>query len=246
MTHVGSPEEWVDLIETQLPDIIDLVIETWEGMPPPAANEREDPLSESLCRALRSSRNRCDLPFRIDTQLVELDPAAGQDQGRMDIVFSPPVPREDIYFCLECKRVNVRGGDGVRPYFAEYVRFGMLRFVRGQYANSVRNGGMLAFVLNGDVASAIAGVEENVRQLQGDLGMDVPGAFLISAIRPADVRLRETRHRRDNRPDPFIIHHLFMAGDPTAPLRPDPPPKPPAKPRTPRKSRKSTLRGTNE
>ena len=223
MIQVGSPEQWVDFIETQVPDILALVIDTWEAMPPPAGNELEDPVSVMLCRSLRQSRNRCDLPFRIDTQLVELDPAAGQDQGRMDIVFSPPVPREDIYFCLECKRINVRGEDGVRPFFVEYVRFGMFRFVRGQYANSVRHGGMLAFVLNGDVTGAISGVEDNIRNLIDDLGMDAPGNFLASSVRPNDARARETRHRRASHTEPFLIHHLFMAGDPNAPLRPIPP-----------------------
>jgi hypothetical protein len=218
--HFGSPEQWLSLIETQVPDILALVIETWEAMPPPAGNSLEDPVSELLCRSLRKSRNRCDLPFRIDTQLVELDPAAGQDQGRMDIVFSPPVPRENIYFCLECKRINVRGEDKVRPYFVEYVRFGMFRFVRGQYATSVRHGGMLAFVLDGDVAGAISGVEINVRNLFTDLGMDAPGAFLTSTVRVNDARVRETRHRRASHAEPFVIHHLFMAGDSNAPLLP--------------------------
>ncbi len=229
MIHFGSSEQWVNFIETQVPDILSLVIETWEAMPPPAGNELEDPISETLCRSLRQSRNRCDLPFRIDTQLVELDPAAGQDQGRMDIVFSPSVPREDIYFCLECKRINVRGDNGVRPFFVEYVRFGMLRFVRGQYANSVRHGGMLAFVLDGDVAGAISGVEINIRNLSLDLGMNNPGTFLASTVRPTDSRIRETRHRRIQQAQPFVIHHLFMAGDPNAPLRPPPLPKQKAK-----------------
>jgi hypothetical protein len=223
MMHFGSPDEWVDLIDTQVPDILALVIDTWATLPAPAGNELEDRVSEDLCRALRQARTRCDLPFRIDTQLVELDPAAGQDQGRMDIVFSPPVPRENIYFCLECKRLNARGENGVRSYFVEYVRFGMIRFVRGQYAASVRHGGMLAFVLNGDVMAAISGVEVNIAALVQDLAMDAPGAFLASSIRPNDARVRETRHRRANEATLFAIHHLFMAGDPNAPLRPDPP-----------------------
>jgi hypothetical protein len=142
----------------------------------------------------------------------------------MDIVFSPAAPRENIYFCLECKRMNVREESGVRACFVEYVRFGMFRFVRGQYANSVRYGGMLAFVLDGDVTGAIAGVEVNIQNLHGELGMDAPGVFLASTVRPADTRLRETRHRRASHPDPFVIHHLFMAGDPNAPLRPEPSP----------------------
>ena len=162
--------------------------------------------------------------LRIDTQLVELDPAAGEDQGRMGIVFSPLVPRKDIYFCLECKRLNVREAAAVRPYFAEYVKFGMLRFVRGQYARSVRFGGMLAFVLDESVASAMRGVDRNIRNHHGDLGMAAPGEFRTSSVRPSDTRIRETEHRRGTDPVPFLIQHLFMAGDPTAPLRPATPP----------------------
>ena len=226
MTHFGSPEEWIDLLESQVPAILGLVIDTWETMPSPAGNEREDTVSENLCRSLRQSRNSCDLPFRIDTQLVELDPAAGEDQGRMDIVFSPLAPREDIYFCLECKRLNVREADEVRPYFAEYVQFGMLRFVRGQYACSVRFGGMLAFVLDGNVAAAVAGVERNISKNHGKLGMAVPGKFRPSTARPGDSRVRETGHRREADLGPFVIQHLFMAGDPKAPLCPPRVPKP--------------------
>lgn len=224
MTALGSPDEWGDFIETQVPAILALVIETWEVMPPPAGNELEDAVSESLCRALRLARNGCGLPFRIDTQLVELDPAAGQDQGRLDIVFSPMYPQENIYFALECKRLHVRDGSGVRPYSAEYVQFGMLRFVRGQYASAVRHGGMLAFVLNGDVPGAIAGVEGNIRANLRDLGMDAPGGFQASTGRPGDDRVRETRHRRNGQLLPIAIQHLFMAGDPNAPLRSDTPP----------------------
>ncbi|MFT3881096.1 MAG: hypothetical protein QM703_15715 [Gemmatales bacterium] len=232
MTSLGSPEEWVGFIETQVPAILALVIETWEAMPPPAGNELEDAVSESLCRALRLARNGCDLPFRIDTQLVELDPVAGPDQGRLDIVFSPMYPRENIYFALECKRLNVRYGSEVRPYFAEYVQFGLLRFVLGQYASAVRNGGMLAFVLNGDVSGAIAGVEGNIRANLHDLGMEAPGSFQASTGRPGDNRVRETQHRRNGQALPITVQHLFMAGDPNSPLRVETPQS------SPRKSKK--------
>lgn len=218
--HLGSPEQWIDFLESQVPAIVSLVIDTWEAMPPPAGDELEDRVSENLCRLLRQSRASRELPFQIHPQLVELDPAAGEDQGRMDIVFLPLVNREDIYFCLECKRLNVRKVDGVRPYFAEYVQYGVLRFVRGQYANTVRFGGMLAFVLDGNVHGAIAGVEKNITALHRELGMDSPGKFRPSTARPADNRVHETEHRRGAALEPFLIQHLFMAGDPRSPLRP--------------------------
>lgn len=209
MTPIGSPAEWTNLIDSYVPEILALVIETWEAMPSPASNDREDPLSEALCRLLRRSRDRCDLPFRIDSQMAELDPEAGEDQGRMDIVFSPPIPRESIYFCLECKRLNVVDGGRVRGYYSEYVRFGMLRFVRGQYAREVRNGGMVAFVLDGNMVTAVSGVERNIRNAREALGM-ATAEFHESSSRPQDARLRETRHFRNRAGAEFVIHHLFL------------------------------------
>ena len=217
MRVVGTASDWINLIDSLIPDIIRLVLDTWTAMPPPASNALEDPTSEALCRCLRTGRDRCDLPFNIYLQLVELDPAAGEDQGRMDIVFAPLVPREDIYFCLECKRLNVRETGAVRSYASEYVRHGMLRFVRGQYAAHVRHGGMIGFVLDGDVPSAMTNVEANIRAHCEELGMDPPGAFHISGIFPDDGRIRETLHRRAHAVELFAIHHLFMAGDPDAP-----------------------------
>ncbi len=239
MTHVGTLVELHNLLESLVPDILALIVETWQDMPAPAANAKEDSVSTSLCRLLRQSRGSRDLPVRIDTQKVEIDPAAGEEQGRQDIVFSPMVPREDIYFCLECKRLNVRTPSGTRAYFAEYVHEGMKRFVRGQYSQAVRHGGMLAFVLDGKVDPAIAGVEENIKKHHHDLGLDPPGTFQRSSIRPNDERVRETRHRRAQTPSPIAIHHMFMAGDPNAPMLPEPAastPKP-SKAKSPKRSR---------
>jgi len=211
MTHLGDASSWADLVDSQVPDSLLLVLDAWNDMPEIAPDAKEDPVSEELCRQLRHARNRCDLPFRIDAQLVELDPAADEDQGRMDIVFSPMVPRESIYFALECKRINVRTKEGkIRPYFAEYVRFGVMRFVRGQYASRVHNGGMLAFVLDNDVASAIAGVDGNIREHADELGMNNKAALQESSVLPDDERARETVHARHTIAQPISIHLLFL------------------------------------
>lgn len=222
MTHLGSTADWVDLIDSQVPQILGLVIETWEKLPPPAANEREDPVTNRLCSALQRCPDRAAYPFRIQPQAVILEPDSGDELGRLDIAFLPFVPSDEVYFCLECKRINVRTDKGIRPYFVEYVRFGMLRFVSGQYARAVRHGGMLAYVLNGDLPAAMAGIEDNIKALHQSLGMDTPGEFQTSSIRQADPRVRETRHRRRHSPDAFAIHHLFMAGDPHADMLPEP------------------------
>lgn len=223
MTHLGSPTEWLDLIDSQVPAILALVIDTWEKLPKPAANELENPVTNRLCAALQRRPDRESYHFHIRPQSVILEPDSGDELGRMDIAFLPFVPSDEIYFCLECKRLNVREVSRIRPYFAEYVRFGMLRFVSGQYAAAVRNGGMLAYVLDGNVHAALTGVEAVIKSLHQDLGIDPPGGFHSSSVRPHDSGAYETRHRRRHNPALFVIHHLFMAGDPDAPMLPEPP-----------------------
>src|SRR6185437_556375 len=101
--------------------------------------------------------------FQIHTQQVEIDPQPGEDMGRMDIVFNVLVPREEIYFCLEGKRLNVVNNGVTRAYAAEYVSHGMMRFVTGQYSAAVRHGGMIGYVLDRDIPRAILNVEANVQ-----------------------------------------------------------------------------------
>jgi hypothetical protein len=212
VTVIGSPEEWVDLIDQMVPDVLNLVITTWEGMPLPDANASEDDITNQLWRALVQNRNARKLPFQIRTQVVELDPAQDADIGRMDIAFIALVPREDIYFCLESKRLNAPKDGRIRAYASEYVRFGMFRFVTGQYSNAVRHGGMMGYVIDGDISRAMNNVEANIRQQYAALGMAAPGQFVPSSIITGDPRIRETHHKRAHDASLFHLHHVFMAG----------------------------------
>jgi hypothetical protein len=220
MKQVGSLSDWLGFIDSQVPAILRVVFETWDAFPAPYCDEREDVITKAFVKVLKRSRDRCELPFRIDIQFVEVDPAAGEEQGRLDIVFSPPAPREDIYFCLECKRINVRSRNGVRAYFAEYITHGMSRFIRGQYGKHAKHGGILAYVLNGDITSAIAGVEANINRYSRDLGIEDATTLEKCSLFPEDDRIRETHHQRNPGLSTIAIYHLFMPGDSGASFRP--------------------------
>lgn len=211
MSVVGAPTDWAGLIDPMVPEILNLVVQSWEEMPAPAPDQREDDITVALCRALKNNRTARNLMFQIDTQVVELDPAPGQDFGRLDISFRPLIPREDIYFCLEAKRLNVVKSGETRPYASEYVTLGMIRFVTGQYAKAVRHGGMIGYVLDGDATRAMTNVEANIQNQCSALCMEAPGKFLSSSVLKDDARARETRHRRAHETDNFCIHHIFMA-----------------------------------
>jgi hypothetical protein len=214
LSIAGASDEWIDLLERMLPNILRLVVETWTGIPRPFSDDKEDRITELLCRALRNNRTVRDLPFYIDIQTVELNPAPGQELGRLDITFMPTglpgAPNESIYFCLECKRLNVIIEGKKRPGGSDYVAHGMARFVTGQYASAVRHGGMLGYVLDGDVAAAIANVESNVKSQHVSLCMDPPGALHSSSVLTEISATRESLHSRAGESTQFRIHHLFM------------------------------------
>lgn len=211
MRSLGVLDDWLDLIASLVPDILELVQTTWQTMRPLAPDALEDPTTEELCRRLRQSRTASDLPFRIDVQMVELGESPDADQGRMDIVFSPPLPTEVVYFCLECKRLNVLKSGFTRSYATEYVIHGMRRFITGKYASQVQHGGMLGYVLDGNVGGAMQSVLDAIGQRCEELGMEMPCLVLQSSIRTADASARETRHSRGPTGSRFVIQHLFLS-----------------------------------
>lgn len=211
MSFGGDPTAWLDLIDSQVPNILRLILATWEEMPPLSPNALEDPTTEMLCRALRKNRTTASLPFRIDIQMVELDPAAGQDQGRMDIAFSPMVPHEAFYFCLECKRLNVTIRGRRRTLGKEYVTQGMQRFVKRQYGDQVRHGGMLGYVLDSRVDLAINAVQTAIRAGHDDLRIAGEAGLHRSSFLPDIEHLFETAHIRDEFAPQFLLQHIFAA-----------------------------------
>lgn len=212
MSVIGAPTEWLDFIDSKLPEILSVILTSWAEMPSSASNETEDNITVALCQKLRQNRNVRELPFQIQTQMVELDPMPGESFGRLDIAFIPPVTREDIYFCLESKRLNVIKDGKFRTYASEYVRLGMMRFVTGQYSKIARHGGMIGYVLDGKIADAMTNVEANIQKRHEELCMNPPGAFQQSGVLAGDSRVRETHHKRARETELFRIHHLFMAG----------------------------------
>jgi hypothetical protein len=215
MSVVGSAGDWVDLLERMLPDLLRLILASWQALPGPLTDDSEDEITKLLCRALCRNRTVRELPFYVQFQMVELDPAPEQALGRLDIAFLPTgvagPPSEAIYFCLECKRLNVVSNGPRRPGGSDYVLHGMLRFVRGQYARAVRHGGMLGYVLDEDIAGAIANVESNVQSHWAALRMDAPGVMRSSSVLADEEWARETLHHRAHEPARFRIHHLFVA-----------------------------------
>jgi hypothetical protein len=210
---VGDPSYWDDFFQQNLiPAVLAHVIATWERMPKPGPSDMEDAISVKLYSALINAKDRSAHAFLIRYQDVEVDTDLARETGRKDIVFFPSLHEQEVYLCLEAKRLNVIVSGLRRSLADEYVKEGMQRFVDGKYAKFVRHGAMLAYVLDGDTDRAMKNVESNIRSRATELRMDKNGGFAASAMRPEDPLVKETQHHRAHETTVFRIHHLFVAG----------------------------------
>lgn len=212
---VGDPSYWDDFFQQNLiPSILAHVISTWEQMPKPGPSDLEDAISIRLYAALINAKDRNVHAFLIRYEDVEVDTDLAKETGRKDIVFFPSLQEQEVYLCLEAKRLNAVISGVRRSLADEYVKEGMQRFVDGKYARFVRHGAMLAYVLDGNVDRAMKNVESNIRNGIAELRMQQNGGLMASTIRPDDLYVKETHHHRshENNATVFRIHHLFMAG----------------------------------
>jgi hypothetical protein len=216
MTVIGTVAQWEDFFAEELvPSVVTLVLDAWKRIVVPTAGELEKIVSLRLYSALVTSKDRNKHPFLIRYEDVEIDARAARETGRKDIVFFPSLNDEDIYFCLEAKRLNVTVGGRRRALADEYVKSGMQRFVEGQYSRQVRHAGMIGYVLDGRTTSAMSSVLRNIQAQCLALGMESPGTWTACDFLPTHPYLRVTRHTRQDSRTPLRIHHIFVSSDQT-------------------------------
>jgi hypothetical protein len=208
---VGDTSAWDDLFQQSLvPAVLAHVVATWERMPKPGPSDLEDQISVKLYSALTRAKDRNAHVFLIRYQDVEVDTDLEREIGKKDIVFFPSLQDEEIYLCLEAKRLNALVSGVRRSLADEYVKEGMQRFVDGKYSRFVRHGAMLAYVLDGDINRAIRNVESNIRKRVKELRMGENGGLNASTVRSDDPHTKETHHYRTTETSAFRIHHLFV------------------------------------
>jgi hypothetical protein len=208
---IGDTGDWDDFIaQGGVGTVVALVLDAWALIAPPEPDELEETTTIRLYAAMIRKRDRQAHRFLIRYEDVEIDADLAEETGRKDIVFFPG-HEGDLYFCLEAKRLNARVKGVMRSLADEYVKEGMQRFVDGKYGRHVHHGGMLGYVLDGDVPRAMRNVLANIRARHEALGMDPPGDWGESPSRPGDAQARESEHRRAHTPERFRLHHQFVS-----------------------------------
>jgi hypothetical protein len=205
----GDVDPWSDSFPGRfIPQLLDMITAAWDKFPPPQPTELEVNITRRFRKTVRQERDVRGLPVRLERECWLDDEETAEAVGRLDLRVSHGI-REEVYLAFECKRLNVRW-DGKRDSLAsEYVDDGMMRFVSGQYAPGGAAGGMIGYVLDGDVPHAVRCVDRRVIESHEKLRMAPPGGLRTSGIRPDSDACRESEHGLDS--GPFLIHHLFLA-----------------------------------
>lgn len=208
---VGDPRLWRPLFpDALIPQILDLVWETWQRFDKPAADEHEVPITRRFKQALKQEKDYRRLPVRIEREPAEDDLVAGAEIGRIDLKFNPAESAlEEVYFAFECKRLYALVSGTVRALAGEYVSEGIMRFVEGRYASRMLNGGMIGYVLDGTTERARHQVATVVASSAAKLLLS-PGTGLdASLLRPANADILLTSHDGP-RARGFRLHHVFL------------------------------------
>ncbi|MFP4121718.1 hypothetical protein [Coleofasciculus sp.] len=206
---IGNLDPWADTFPRGLiPEILEMVVSEWASFPQPNSNDHEVPITRRFRLVLIQSKNIKKLPVRIDREIPEDNFETGEEVGRIDLRFTHGY-REDVYFTFECKRLNIIRKDNQRESLAtQYVEEGMMRFITSQYASGLLNGGMIGYIMNGDIKTALQAVNRGVESRCQELRINPPSGLCTSSLIPTNTQVKETLHNLESRK--LTIHHVFL------------------------------------
>lgn len=118
---------------------------------------------------------------------------------------------DQIRFVWEAKRV---GDKRIDPEYSdlnsEYVNEGIYRFIKGEYAGSLDDAGMLGYVLAGSVSNIVGDINASMGNIRKN--PPLPDSDHLQKVTPIDnfEDLYRSNHIRTNQTH-IRLHHLFLS-----------------------------------
>ena len=171
---VGDPREWKDRFITLDERLLHRILHVWSQCVALLSSQpEEDAITINLVALLSKDagvRRMCHWveyqyePFGTHPNGMKFS------KGKIDIAILLDWERER-YLAYECKRLNVRHGGTRSSLATRYVKDGMMRFLTEQYAEGLPVGGMLGYVLDGDLAFALTQVSAAIAAHESPLSL---------------------------------------------------------------------------
>ena len=206
MATIGDINLWAKQFPTgDIPAILHLILNCWKTFKF-TCEPLEVPITQRFCAHLRNNKDRSIHFFRIDWESYELE-ENGQILGRIDLKFSQGLD-EGVYFSIECKLLRIRYQQQIRSLAGHYVEKGMYRYFTGKYARDLDKGGMLGYVMDGNIDVAVNDVKAAIEKRRANLYMQ-ENETLNATTFTTSKQVKETLHKYGPTKR-FTIYHLFL------------------------------------
>lgn len=183
---------------------IELILRSWESFN--AKVNLEDKITNKFYAHLIENKSRSTYFFTIVPRPAEID-EQGEEIGEIDlkIIYRN---QEKTYFSFECKRLRVHFPSGFDTLAGKYVTEGMYRYFNGQYARELDKGGMLGYVMDGNIDVAVNDVKAAIEKRLLSLYMQENETLKASAC-TTSKQVKETIHKYGPTKR-FTIYHVFL------------------------------------
>ncbi len=155
----------------------------------------------------------CQTPIYTDPILAGNVPA--RKARKTDIQFFIPVwDYSKVYFAWECKLVgDKRLERRCSNLVSEYVTEGIVRFIDGKYSAEVASGGMLGYVLIGDIGNIVADINQSIISKRRRRHLSVADQMRQSKSVGNFHHVYLSQHRRRSGGKAISLYHLFLSFD---------------------------------
>jgi hypothetical protein len=210
MNVAGTFDGFANAFPTDLlPTVFAMVWKEWPKSPRPDQKPLENRITNRFVGHLTGVMRKESTPafkFIYRPKLASAD--SDSETGEVDIRIDSFSCHPDAYFVFECKRLNVQYDSGFDTCASAYVgNGGMGCFVTGQYPTTCECGGMLGYVMDGNIPSAVAAVNTALGSHRQQLRLRPPHT-LQPATLIADKDVHQTAHDKDQAT--LTIYHLFL------------------------------------
>jgi hypothetical protein len=175
-------------------EVLQFVVETWDMFALPSNVKLEPRITKLFAGAICNRYEREGRDWFVVPECPDWD-EKGKEVSRTDLRFYPPGPkRRHVCFIFESKRLNTPAANT-----KEYVgKSGMMCFVSGKYSHRLPCGGMLGYVMDGNlrrahrnVVRAISRERATLKILPGGDFRPMPGRFDVARRDPPQPRRRQ-------------------------------------------------------
>lgn len=200
-----------------VPEVLDLVLKTWDKFVRYSDVRLEQRITNLFSDALEAAYLEEGKSWFVFPDVKRNHPKTGKELARHDIRFyHRDIQGQKLYFIFECKRLNVQRAERIVPNTSGYTA-GMFRFVTRQYSEEHPCGGMIGYVMDGNVRMASGLTKSRIQKQHALLQMKAGDNCCTSSSMPNHKYNCETRHLRKN--GPFVLYHLFLRVKPIKPKR---------------------------